>query len=342
MSWNVIYQDDHEAVYLDPIVKSIRWSGDVKQAARKLVVELTNTDQLRDRLVSLEKGNELRLLIGDQKELFRGVIFADSMDSGGQMTLTAYDENIYLTKSKDSKIFREQKASEIIKRLCNEFSVPMGQIDDTGFVIPKLIYRDKTLFEMMVMSLTVSEKQNGQRFLLSSREGKLLLLARKEQTVKWVLENGVNIVNASYSQSIEEMKTQVKVTGGDPKKKELSASVKDQELIKRYGVMQHLEKAKQDMTKSQIEQLAKQLLKDLATIDDEARVQCLGIDEVVAGSAVYVKEAITGIVGGYYVSSDEHSFGNGSHTMSLTLSATDDLPKMEYSEPKGDGASGKN
>lgn len=333
MTWSIEYRNETEAVSMDAIVKSVRWSGDTKQASRKLVVDISNTANLRERLVDLEKGKELRLLY-KEKELFRGVIFADSINAAGQMSITAYDENIYLTKSKDTKIFRNVSASAIVKRLCGEFSIPIGKIDDTGFVIPKLIFRDKTLFDMMVTALTVTEKQTGKRFFLASKEGKLQLLSRKEQTVKWVLENGVNILDASYSQSIEEMRTQVKIAGGDPQKKALAASAKDSELIKRYGVMQHYEKPQSDMPKSQMDQLARQLLKDLATIDDEARIECLGIPEVVAGSAIHVKESMTGIVGGYYVSSDEHTFEGGSHRMSLTLSATDDLPKLEYKEPK--------
>lgn len=335
MSWSVTYKDNKQNVHLDPIVKSINWSGDIKQAARKLVVELSNTGDLRDLYMMFEKGGELRLILDEKQELFRGVLFADEINSQGQMTLTAYDENIYLTKSKDTKIFRNQSASAIIKRLCNEFSINVGEIHDTGYVIPKMVFRDKTLFEMMVTALTETQKQNGQHFLISSKEGKLQLLARKEQKGKWVLENGVNLLDASYSQSIEETKTQIKVVGEDAKKKEISVSVKDGELTQRFGVMQHLEKPDQNMTKSQMDQRAKQLLKDLGTIDDQARIECLGIPEVISGSCVYVKESVTGILGGYYISADEHRFENGSHKMSLTLSATDDIPKMDYKEEKG-------
>ncbi|WP_058301136.1 XkdQ/YqbQ family protein [Gorillibacterium timonense] len=335
MSWSVIYKDPEQSVYLDPIVKAVNWSGDIKQASRKLVVDLSNTGNLRELYMKFEKGGELRLVLDGKQELFRGVLFADSIDSRGQLSLTAYDENIYLTKNKDTKIFRNQKASAVVKRLCNEFSIPAGEIHDTGFVIPKLVFRDKTLFEMMVMALTESWKQNGESYSLVSKEGKLQLLARKEQKTKWVLENGVNLLDASYSQSIEETRTQIKVIGGDAKKQELSSSAKDSELIKRFGLMQHVEKPDQSMSKSQMEQRAKQLLKKLATIDDEARIECLGIVEVVSGSAVYVKESITGILGAYYVSADEHRFEKGSHKMSLTLSATDDIPKMEYKEQKG-------
>lgn len=334
MSWNVIYQNDSKKIYLDQIVRSIRWSGDIKQAARKLVVELSNTEDLRDPLFTLEKGKEIQLYV-DETEQFRGVIFSDSINASGQLTITAYDENIYLTKNTDTKIFRNLTASSIIKRLCSDFSIPTGQIDDTGFIIPKLICREKTLYDMMITSLTISEKQTGNKFMISSREGKLHLLARQEQKVKWVLENGINILDASYSQSIEELRTQVKVIGGDTERFPLTAQAQDQALIQKFGVMQHVESAERDMTKSQMEQLAKQRLKDLGTIDDEARVECLGNIEVISGTAVYVKESMTGILGGYYISADEHSFQQGVHRMSLTLSATDDLPKMEYEDRKG-------
>lgn len=163
------YQDDQQNVHLDPIVKSVSWSGDIKQAARKLVVELSNTGDQREIYMTYKKGGELRLIWDEKLELFRGVLFADQLNSKGQMTLTAYDENIYLTKSKDTKIFRNMTASSVIKKLCGEFSISIGEIQDTGYVIPKLVFRDKTLFEMMVMSLTESQNKTGKWYHLTSR-----------------------------------------------------------------------------------------------------------------------------------------------------------------------------
>lgn len=335
MTWSVLYRDEGQEAELDPVIKSVKWSGDLKQASRKMIVELSNSGDLRETYFKLRKGGELRLMDDGGRELFRGVIFADSIDSRGQMSLTAYDENIYLTKNKDTKIFRNQTAAAIVKKLCSEFGIPAGDIHDTGFVIPKLVLRDKTLYEMMIIALTESWKQTGEAFVLTSREGKLQLLARKEQKVKWVLENGVNVLSASYSQSIEELRTQIKVVGDDNAKKELTANAKSSELIKLYGVMQHLEKPAASMSNSQMQERAQQLLKKLGTIEDEARIECLGITEVISGASVHVMESMTGIIGGYYVSADEHRFEKGGHTMSLTLSASDDIPKMEYKEPRG-------
>lgn len=329
MTWEVHYDG------APMVVQSAIWSGDITQPARTLEVSFVNTVDGRKKAVPVELGKELRLY-SNGRELFRGLTFKHNINDRGIMSVTAYDDNIYLAKNQDTQIFRGMKASAIAQKLCKQFGIAVGKIDDTGYVIPKLVLRNKSIWDMMITALTVTQKQTGRRFFICSKEGKFNLLSRKEQPVRWVLENGVNILDASYSQSIEELRTQIKVTGGDDKKKPLVAVVKNDALIKRFGIMQHLESADSDKTRSQIEQLAKQLLKDLGTIHDEATVNALGIDTVYAGVGVYVQESMTEIIGGYYVSTDSHTFESGKHTMSLTLSATDDLPTLKYDPPLED------
>ncbi|KQC48534.1 hypothetical protein AP057_12730 [Geobacillus sp. Sah69] len=323
----VVYND----MDITHFVMSVEWSGDVMQACRTLKVSLMNTLDGRKRLFTIEKGKEIRFY-NNSTELFRGVIFAYEISSDGNYSITAYDENVYLTKSIDTRKFTNMKASDIVRRLCSDFGIPVGPIADTGYVIPKLILRDKTLYDMIITALTETKKHTGRRFILLNKNGKLVLQERKAQVTQFIIENGVNIISAKYSQSIEDLKTQVKVIGGDPDKKPIVKTVKNDVLIKKYGIMQHLENADSKLTKSQIEQLARQLLKEHGTINDEATVDAIGIDEVIAGTSVYVKEPLTGIVGGYYVITDSHHYENRTHTMSITLSATDELPTLEYEE----------
>lgn len=334
---SVIVNGGTGEISLDGFVQSVTCSGDVQQAARRVEVTWMNTLDGQKRALEVAKGSEIRLL-EDKVELFRGVIFGDRIDSKGNAGITAYDDNIYLTKSKDTKIFKGKKASEILSQLCKEYGIPVGTIADTGYVIPKLILRDKTLWEMFVTALTVTFRAVGRRFFMFSKGGKFQLSERKNVVAKWVLENGRNIIDASYTTSIEEMKTKVKVMGQTKDKKEIVAQVQDAALIQKYGIMQHLENASGDVTKSQIEQTAKQLLKQLAVITDDASLTCVGDNDVAAGCAVYVREQMTGIVGSYYVSTDSHTWdAGGVHTMSISLTATDDLPTMEYEAPNEPG-----
>lgn len=319
-----------EFIDITQIVESVEWSGAVNEAYRTLSVSYKNTLDGRKRAINIENGDRVRFS-NNGRELFRGRIFAFDVDDKGSESFTAFDTNVYLTKSMVTRKFKNITASAIVRRLATEYGVTPGQIDDTGYVIPKLVIEEKTVYETILMALTLTEKQNGRRFILVNRDGKVHLLERKKQTVRQVIENGVNLLSASYSQSIEDMRNRVIVYGGDKEKGELSASETNRELINKYGYMVHIERV-QDVKESEIKQLAKQRLKELATINDEATVDALGIDDVIAGSAIYAKESMSGIIGGFYVSADSHTYSKGAHTMSLTLTATDDLPRLEYNE----------
>ncbi|MEC0370053.1 XkdQ/YqbQ family protein [Paenibacillus chibensis] len=315
--------------YVEQLVVRAEWSGDVAQPFRTLTLTLSNTLNGEEQALAFEVGKEIRFY-ADNVGLFRGIIFTYDIDDKGSATITAYDENVYLTKNADTRKFVGMTAGAIVKEICKAFEIPTGTIASTGYVIPKMILRNMDLWDMIVTALTETRKQNGRKFFVYAREGKLFLREKKDEIVRWMIEDGVNIISANRSRSIEDMRTAVKVLGGDDEDKPITASARDAAMAAKYGLMQHLEQADSKLNKSQIEQLAKTRLKELAKVNEEVTVEALGITEVVAGSAVYAFESMTDLVGGFYVNADTHTFENGAHTMSVTLSKTDDLPKLDY------------
>lgn len=315
--------------YVDPLVIRAEWSGDVAVPYRTLTLTLSNTLNGEEQAIPFEVGKEVRFYV-DNVGLFRGIIFTYSITDRGEAVITAYDENVYLTKNVDTRKFVGMTASSIVKEICKAFEIPVGAIASTGYVIPKMILRNMDLWDMIVTALTETRKQNGRKFFVYAREGKLFLREKKDDIVRWMLEDGVNIISANRSQSIEDMRTSVKVIGGDDEDKPITATAKDSAMASKYGLMQHLEHADSALNKSQIEQLAKQRLKELAKVTEEVTVEALGLTDVVAGSAVYAFESMTDLVGGFYVNADTHTFENGGHRMSVTISKTDDLPKLDY------------
>jgi len=334
MNVNVLYAENPgQMTDITPIVQSIEHSGDIMQASRKLTLRLLNTIDGKTQAKKILEGREVRFL-SENVEQFRGIIFATEINAAGEMSVTAYDENIYLTKNTDTIIFRNKSASDIVKFLCNKFGISMGTIENTGYIIPKQISRNMTLWDMMITALTTTRKQTGKKFVITSREGKLHLLERKSRLTKVILEDGVNILDASYSKSIEDLRNQVKVVGNEDKEGMPGIMVveKNQQSITKYGLMQHLEQMSGQVKQAAAKQLAKELLKQKNVITDRAELTVMGMDEVIAGTSVYAVQKMTGIQGGFYVLADTHTYADGLHTMSLTLSATDELPQMEYTE----------
>jgi len=162
--------------------------------------------------------------------------------------------------------------------------------------------------------------------------GLLELVEVTAQVKRLAIENNRNIIDASFSESIEDVKTRVKLTGGD-EDKPVTVEVTSGKSAN-YGVMQHYEHNSDVTTAIALKPLADALLKELSKPKQEFSVNAIGDIDVVSATTVVVDELMTGILGAFYVSSDSHKFdAGGLHTMSLTLSRELELPTMDYEEP---------
>lgn len=328
---DVYYFESGGYMVITPI--SVRWSGDVKQSARKAVITIANTADGLKRLLTYKNGRTI-VIKEDGAEIFRGTVFSCDYDSNGNVNLTVYDPLTYLARNEDTRIFRNMKASAIARQLCDNFGVKVGSIADTGYVIPKLILRNKTIWDMIITALTVTKEQTGKRFFVYGAGGKLNLVERKTQTVRWVIEKKANLLTAHRIVSIEDIATQVKITGTTKDDTEISVTTRNASAVSEFGLIQNIEDIGYDATQSSITQRANTLLKDKAKQKEDMDVSALGISEVISGRAIYAYDELSGIYGGCYVQSDEHTFENGKHTMNLRLSWTDELPTIKYEPPK--------
>ncbi|RSL29102.1 hypothetical protein D7Z54_33095, partial [Salibacterium salarium] len=174
VSFRVEHDNGSEFIDITPIVTGVTWSGDVEDSCRSLDVSLSNTRDKRTRTIGIRIGGEVRFYVGED-EVFRGVVFSDDIDVAGSHSFTAYDTNIYLTKNADSRKFKKQRASDIVKRLCDDFAIPYGVIEDTGYVIPKLYFTKETsLWDMIKTAITETEKETGVRYSVRNVGGELV------------------------------------------------------------------------------------------------------------------------------------------------------------------------
>ncbi|MGB9903038.1 MAG: XkdQ/YqbQ family protein [Desulfotomaculales bacterium] len=318
---------DGTAYDISQLIGSIKWGGDIRQAARHLEVSLAFGRDYYLPRYDAPLGS-LLVLRSDNGELLRGVIFDRRKDTAGGYSLVAYDHLIYLLKSKGTYIFREMTATAIIQKLCSDFGIPVGEIANTGITLDKLILRDQTIYDMCVIALTETTKRNGKKYMMRMKEGALQVIEKAQQPLRWFITEGQNLIEASYSENIEDMRNRIVIVGD---KDQVLATVEDTELIKQYGVLQEL-KREGNIKTGEARTIAANILKDLGKISREASITCLGLDDVEAGTAIEVQESLTGLVGTFYVDTDEHTVENGQHIMSLKLNWTDEVATKEAPE----------
>lgn len=332
-------------------VQDVQWSGEKLRAPRTLVATVLSTTRGMHRKQPVDVGDQL-LFKWKGEELFRGTVFTKERTKNGSLSLTAYDDLVYLTKSEDKYVFVGKTLGEIVKRICADFNIPIGTIADTPHKLTCIL--QGTLFDMILTAISLTYKHTRVKYYLYADKGKLHLTKRADLARKWVIEDGANLIDYSFSQSIEDMYTQVKLTGTSTTeittkvkkgKKEVTAKKKvstthtvkvdSPTTKKRYGTIQYYEEVSDNLNKAQLMQRATSIMMEKGKIGESFTIDALGIASVFSGSAVYVISKELGVSRAFYVDEDSHSFHGNEHTMSLTLTKTDDLPDIDVTvEPE--------
>ena len=321
---SLILYKDGKAYDVSGLVESVKWSGRKGAAARSLSVTLMDDDGAgHDRSgVNCEEGQHF-IFYKDKQELFRGLIFDDSVGKQKKLTAVAYDNSIYLANNRDSFTYKNKKASEIFTDLCKRFKLPYATVADTGYVIPDLVRPKTTPWDVLCDALSQTYKATGVRYYPSSKGEALSLLKRSENVLQWVLETGVNIGDYKYSRSIGKVRTRIKLLSKEGK---VLAEEADPELEEKIGMLQDVNQPDDSLNKAQLKELAKSMLEEAKAPEKVLTLtNVLGLTDVVTGLGVYINIKELGIARSFYVEEDAHSYNGLSHTMNLKLAMTRDF-----------------
>lgn len=340
---SLVYYEGSIQYNIESMVQKVVWSGDIKQASRKLDVTIANINPAGTApIMSFSEGNQIRFYVNGTEQ-FRGIIFEIKEPHDGMQSLTVYDEAKYLLMNSDSRLFKNVKASGVFSQLCKEFGIPVGTVTDTGYYIKKFSMRDASLWDTFQRALAATKAETGKKFWLYSSMGKMNLVERGVSPIRWVLSDKENIVSSSKSTSIEDLRNSIKVISGDIESKDKAPvirSARDQASINKYGLMQAVV-SDSDLTPSRAQTRANKELKERNKPQIDIDISSIGIIEVIAGRGVYAYDGMSGLSGGYYVLSDTHTWDdNGTHMMDVTLSATDELPIPDLSDSELDELKG--
>lgn len=217
------------------VLEGVIWETERKGVPGKLsfkcLFDKNNIFEEGDLVTVSYKGNKV----------FYGFIFSMSRDKNNIISVVAYDQLKYL-KNKDVFRYENKKASEIIKVLAEDFKLQIGDIEDTGFIIPKRFEDNVSLFDIILTALGITLQNTKKMYILYDDFGKLTLKDVEKMKLN-VLINSETSENFSYKSSIENSANQIKLVKSDEKsgKREIYIA-KDSSNINRWGVLQHFDK----------------------------------------------------------------------------------------------------
>lgn len=312
---------------MSELVISVSWQGRRGAAARSLTVNLLDDygyGHTRS-YIKAEEGHQCIFSYGGA-ELFRGMIMKQTYTDKKTMSVTAYDNGIYLSNNKDTFTYANITASEVFADCCKRFGIPYEEAADTQYKIAELTKPGTTAWDTIADALSQTYAANGIRYYVMSDKGKLNLIRRRENIVQWVIEKGRNLISYSYSNSIENIKTRVKIISkeGGVVSQKINADIE-----KKIGIFQDTDKSDEDAEEAKSIEIAANLLKEKGSPNKTFNVEAAGITDVIAGAGVFIIIKEIGMSRTFYVEEDTHMFSGNKHNMRLKLNFASDINELE-------------
>lgn len=246
---------------------------------------------MRDGVVSFKEGCKVLFYV-DKKIRFIGWIMRKSRTSDQIISVTAYDQLFYLVKNKDTYLYQNKKASELLIMIAKDYGLQTGQITDTGWVIPYRIEEGKTLMDMIYTALEITKEHTGNSFYLLNLEGKLCIRSKKELELPIYIRPNGQIKDFFYTTDISQhtYNTVRLFQAGRLEAERLAFEAKNDSKIKEWGRLQYYEHVDHRLTQGQLKAMADTILSQQCRVEKTLQVEVLNPPEQIqAGNSIILE-----------------------------------------------------
>lgn len=276
---------------------------------------------IKDDLLSFSEGAAVRLTV-DGKNMFFGFVFDKVRDKNHHIQVTCYDQLRYL-KNKDTYVYTNKTASELITMIAEDFGLKTGNIENTEYKIASRVEDNKTLFDIIYTALDITLINNGKLFVLYDDFGKITLQNVENMKIDTLID-AETAENFDYKSSIDgDTYNQIKIVQANKTTGKRDVFIaKDSDHINRWGVLQYYEVIQEGINGTSI---ANTLIDRKIGKNRKTRhlniTGAFGDVNVRAGCSIPVSLDLGDIVTNNYllVDSCTHIFKENYHTMNLHL-----------------------
>jgi hypothetical protein len=305
--------ENNGIVQMPLVTDGVTWTTDRKGTPGKLTFTV-----VKDEAANFTEGNPVRLTVDDGK-VFYGFVFTKKRDKTQAITVTAYDQLRYLM-NKDTYIYTNKTASDVIKMIAADFGLQVGTIEQTGFNIPSRVEDNTALVDMINNALDLELTNKKQMFVMYDDFGKITLKNIENMKIGLVIDEETG-ENFDYTSTIDDQtynKVKLSYENEETGKRDIYV-VQHGGNINSWGVLQYFDTLKEGENG---EAKAAALLDLYNAKTRKLKItKAFGDVRVRAGSLVIVKLALGDINVQNYMLVEKcvHTFNESEHWMDLTL-----------------------
>ena len=226
----------HENKVFNPIVEEgITWATERKGCPGQLQFKVIN-----DEILTITEGDAVRLRVNDSN-VFYGFIFSLKRDKNQIITVTAYDQLRYL-KNKDTYVYENKTAGELIQMIAEDFKMQTGSIENTGFKIASRVEENTSLFDMIQNALDITLENRSTMYVMYDDFGKITLKSLENMRLNLLIDEET-CENFDYTSSIDsDTYNRIKLTYDNEETGTREVYItQDGNNINSWGILQYFE-----------------------------------------------------------------------------------------------------
>ena len=325
------------AIYnITDIVDKVSWSGDYKSPSRTLEFSIIQSAfDVNFQQIDIPIASTVCFYV-DEKELFRGMIINRSKDSSSnEISFVSKDMGFLLTQSEVSYNFKDKLVEDIAKQVFAENRLSVGTIAKANVKYTKM-FIGVNGYDTIMSAYTEASKKTKKKYMIEANLDKFNVIEKGTVTLSVMFEEGFNIINTTFSESMENVKNKVIVV--DQYGSKISEKI-DNEIFKEVNVI--MQKVIQQQENQDVD-----IDSEFNGIEKSCSLKGYGDVSCITGRGVKVKDSYTKLVGLFYIDTDKHTWQNGEYQIELELNfqnimdektAGQDEQKEESSDLTGEG-----
>lgn len=272
--------------------------------------------------------------------IFCGYVFSVGFDATEVFKITAYDSIRYL-KNEDNMLIKNMTVSQIFEKICVENQIPYRIVTPINYIPAAKIFSGKTLYSILKECIQKAEvdawqnRQTSVKYIIRDNYGTLELISADSLLTNIIIGEQSLLCSYQYETSIDKgtynrIKLVKKIDVEGKKKKgekkqenTITYLQKDDEAIKRWGILQKVFQADEHLNEAQAKEYANNLLKAYCKETKTLTLSALGVMGMNAGIGFKLNIPSLGQQVNMYILEATHKYTNDFHTMDLTVNAND-------------------
>lgn len=311
-----ILLDNREGNVLDisQLVSSVTWKTVRIGRPGSLDLRLIKYNDLK-----IDPGAVIRVRNG-ANNVFYGYVFVIDRGSDDEVQITAYDQVRYLL-SNDTYVYANATATEIIRKIAQEFGLKTGEIANTNYRITTMVEDNQKALDVIFKALDLTLIATGNAFVFYDDFGFLTLRNANDMAVDVAIGDESLAYAYSYKRSIDDdTYNRIKLVQNNKETNRRDVYIaQDSSNIARWGRLQYFQVVDEKMNSAQIKELLNTLIQLKNRERKSFRIDALGDLRIRAGNYVPIILSELDINQYFLVDECTHRWDGDAHTMQLTL-----------------------